>query len=210
MTVESCFKYTSAEMAAIAEALGVDEQHLDCRRVEWIIGEWKASSEVDVRAELARNAKIAAIAEQLLNELEPDEEKFDPDEHFHADGTPVTLVGHLVALLNFVEQVSDFHPLRKGRRPAIPSGLSSRLIEFWESSGRRVGRSSKTDNKTDEQASAGPLVRFLLAACSPVLSPAPTADAAASAIRAYKAKTEYGEMATSDDVISTIVTGRTH
>ncbi|RUX97155.1 MULTISPECIES: hypothetical protein [unclassified Mesorhizobium] len=209
MTSEKPFKYTFDQLAAIADTLDVDEDHHDCRYVERVVGEWKAYTEDDVRAELARNAKIADLAEQLLDELEP-ENDFDIDEHF-SEGKPATLVGHLVSLLNFVEQVSDLHPPRKGRRPQIPSALSARLIEFWENSGRRVSRSSKVDDETDEQTPSGPLVRFLLASCSPILAPPPTADAAASAIRTYqKASGEHGEMATEEQVISAIVTDRTH
>ncbi|TIW07813.1 MAG: hypothetical protein E5V66_29500 [Mesorhizobium sp.] len=189
---DSRFKFTSTQLAIVAQSLGVDEQHLDCRQVEWIVAEWRAYREDDVRAELARNSKIAGLAEQLLEELLPGE--FEMSEHFDEDGAPVTLVGHLISLQNWIEQVAEEYPRPKGRRPQIPSTLAARLIEFWENTGRRVGRSSKADG--DEQASTGPLVRFLVAASSPVLKPSPTADAAASAIRSYVKAATMAEWST--------------
>ncbi|MEI9417558.1 hypothetical protein [Mesorhizobium sp. Cs1321R2N1] len=207
--MDRAFKYTAEQLVAIAETLVVEVDHPECRQVEWIVGEWKVYSEDDVRADLARNAKIANLADQLLSEILPDE--FEIDEHFADDGSPVTLAGHLVSLLNLVEKTSDEHPPMRGRRPQIPSALSTRLIEFWENSGRRVSRSSKVNGKTDEQTSTGPLVRFLLAACSPVLVPTPTADAVASAIRTYrKADQRYGEKAIDNLIISTILKDRSH
>ncbi|MER8553622.1 hypothetical protein NKH37_15775 [Mesorhizobium sp. M1217] len=185
MRIEADLIYTGKQKVAIAETLGIDADHPDCRRVEWIVGEWRCNSEDELREDLARNAKVADLAGQLLNELQPQE--FDLERHFDDRGAPMTLEGHLVTLLNWVEKIADENPSLKGRRPQIPSALSTRLIEFWENSGRRVGRSTKADGQTDEQSSTGPLVRFLLASCSPVLAVAPTADAAASAIRAYKA-----------------------
>ncbi len=183
------FMFSAADRRAVAEALSVDMDHRHCDWVERIVNDWLEFGESQIQQELERNKRIRSAAQVLLDELIAAGPCDETDEDREDEGDPsYGLEDQLDALIEHLHDVEQMYGApRAGRKGQIPRRLSVRLIEFWEHSGRRVARSStRQANNPDKQDSSGPLVRFLLAAVSPVLQVPPTADAAAAAIRNYQ------------------------
>jgi hypothetical protein len=184
------FKYSDEARARLAATLGRSSDHREVSHVERIVTEWISHNEKHILVDLARNARVAIAAENLLFELDLDRDASDDDRErdFDRNGDPVTLRGHLLVAIDFLDVVKKEHEhfVPKGRPPILPRLLSTRLLEFWDSSGRRIARSSTTTKDApDIQTPSGPLVRFLIAATEPVLQHQVPLGAAEHAIRLF-------------------------
>lgn len=187
------FSFSGEERALLAASLGRSSDHFELRAVEQIVNQWADYNEKHILADLSRNDRIGAAAEKLLLEIElsrddDGNEGEDFERDYDEDGNPVTLRGHLMVAIDFRDLVKKEHDhvLPKGRPPVIPRMLATRLLEFWENSGRSIARSSTaTKDSPDVQIPSGPLVRFLLAATEPVLRTKVPLGAAEHAIRTF-------------------------
>ncbi|ATU91775.1 hypothetical protein [Phyllobacterium zundukense] len=205
------FKYSDEMRARLAATLGRSSEHREVSHVERIVTEWVSHNEKHIQADLARNARIATAAENLLLELDLDRDENDDDRErdFAEDGDPVTLRGHLLVAIDFLDFVKKEHEnlIPKGRPSVLPRLLSTRLLEFWDNSGRRIARSSTTTKDApDIQTPSGPLVRFLIAATEPVLQHKVPLGAAEHAIRLFYPRRRNEDDEKSTEFFRTLMT----